>query len=66
MPVLEIGQEKARTAVGPNVVENNGEQVSLPAAASGCKEKRGEVEPEDLSGDLLVQLATVTEHLNRH
>src|SRR3974390_1548641 len=29
------------------------------------KEKRGEVEPEDLSGDLLVQLGTVTEHLNR-
>ena len=30
------------------------------------KEKRGEAEPEDLSGDLLVQLGTVTEHLNRH
>jgi hypothetical protein len=30
------------------------------------KEKRGEVEPEDLSGDLLVQLGTVTEELNRH
>jgi hypothetical protein len=30
------------------------------------KEKRGELEPEDLSGDLLVQLGTVTEHLNRH
>jgi predicted phage-related endonuclease len=30
------------------------------------KEKRGEVEPQDLSGDLLVQLGTVTEHLNRH
>ena len=30
------------------------------------KEKRGEIEPEDLSGDLLVQLGTVTEHLNRH
>jgi hypothetical protein len=30
------------------------------------KEKRGEVEPEDLSGDLLVQLSTVTEQLNRH
>jgi predicted phage-related endonuclease len=29
------------------------------------REKRGEVEPEDLSGDLLVQLGTVTEHLNR-
>jgi predicted phage-related endonuclease len=30
------------------------------------REKRGEAEPEDLSGDLLVQLGTVTEHLNRH
>jgi len=29
------------------------------------KEKRGELEPEDLSGNLLVQLGTVTEHLNR-
>src|SRR6478736_5103942 len=30
------------------------------------QEKCGEREPEDLSGDLLVQLGTVTEHLNRH
>jgi predicted phage-related endonuclease len=30
------------------------------------KEKRGEVEPEDLSSDLLVQLGGVTEPLNRH
>jgi predicted phage-related endonuclease len=30
------------------------------------REKRGEIEPEDLSGDLLVQLGTATEHLNRH
>src|SRR6516225_10209022 len=30
------------------------------------KEKRGEVEIVDLSGDLLVQLGTATEHLNRH
>ena len=30
------------------------------------KEKRGEVDPEDLSGDLLVQLGAVTEPLNRH
>jgi predicted phage-related endonuclease len=30
------------------------------------KEKRGEVESEDLSGDLLVQLGVVTEQLNRH
>jgi predicted phage-related endonuclease len=30
------------------------------------QEKRGEMEPKDLSGDLVVQLGTVTEHLNRH
>src|SRR5580704_8085584 len=29
------------------------------------REKRGEVEPEDLSGNLIVQLGVVTEHLNR-
>jgi predicted phage-related endonuclease len=29
-------------------------------------EKRGEVEPEDLANNLIVQLGTVTEHLNRH
>jgi predicted phage-related endonuclease len=30
------------------------------------REKRGEVEPEDLSGNLIVQLGRVTEDLNRH
>src|SRR6476646_3547138 len=30
------------------------------------REKRGEAEPEDLSDNLVVQLGTVTEHLNRH
>src|SRR3954449_11950333 len=30
------------------------------------REKRGEVEPEDFSGNLMVQLGTVTEDLNRH
>src|SRR5215216_5926383 len=29
------------------------------------REKRGEEEPEDLSGNLIVQLGTVTESLNR-
>jgi predicted phage-related endonuclease len=29
-------------------------------------EKRGEAEPEDLSGNLIVQLGSVTEALNRH
>ena len=30
------------------------------------REKRGEIEPEDLSGNLIVQLGLVTEPLNRH
>src|SRR3984893_19202010 len=30
------------------------------------REKRGEAEPEDLSGNLIVQLGSVTESLNRH
>ena len=30
------------------------------------RQKRGEVEPEDLSGNLIVQLGCVTEDLNRH
>jgi predicted phage-related endonuclease len=30
------------------------------------REKRGEAEPEDLSGSLIVQLGVVTESLNRH
>jgi predicted phage-related endonuclease len=29
------------------------------------REKRGEAEPEDLSGNLIVQLGLVTEELNR-
>jgi predicted phage-related endonuclease len=29
------------------------------------QEKRGEIEPEDLSGNLVVQLGVVTEDLNR-
>src|SRR6202023_3956779 len=30
------------------------------------REKRGEAEPEDLSGNLIVQLGLATEALNRH
>src|SRR6516162_7977029 len=37
-----------------------------PALLRLWKQKRGEIELEDLSGDLLVQLGSVTEHLNRH
>jgi predicted phage-related endonuclease len=50
-----IGGSDARTIMG----EDEAALVRL------WKEKRGEVDPEDLSGDLLVQLGTVTEHLNR-
>jgi predicted phage-related endonuclease len=37
-----------------------------PALVRLWREKRGEIEPEDLSGDLIVQLGIVTEPLNRH
>src|SRR5688500_11843085 len=30
------------------------------------REKRGEADPDDLSGNLVVQLGSVTEELNRH
>src|SRR5580704_1891099 len=36
-----------------------------PALLRLWREKRGEVEPEDLSGNLIVQLGVVTEHHNR-
>src|SRR4249919_3570214 len=36
-----------------------------PALIRLWREKRGEVEPLDLSGNLIVQLGVVTEHLNR-
>ena len=51
-----IGGSDARVIMGDNEA----------ALLRLWREKRGEFEPEDLSGDLLVQLGTVTEHLNRH
>jgi predicted phage-related endonuclease len=36
-----------------------------PALIRLWREKRGEVEPEDLSGNLVVQLGVATEDLNR-
>jgi len=50
-----IGGSDARIIMG----ENEAALLRL------WREKRSEVEPEDLSSDLLVQLGTVTEHLNR-
>ena len=51
-----IGGSDARIIMG-------GDEASLVRL---WREKRGEVEPEDLSNNLIVQLGTVTEHLNRH
>src|SRR3974390_233252 len=50
-----IGGSDARTIMGDD-------EAALDRL---WKEKRGEVDPEDLSGDLLVQLGSVTEQLNR-
>ena len=50
-----IGGSDARIIMG----ENEAALLRL------WKEKRGEIEPEDLSGNLIVQLGVVTEELNR-
>ena len=51
-----IGGSDARTIMG----------ADEPALLRLWREKRGEVEPEDLTANLIVQLGVVTEHLNRH
>jgi predicted phage-related endonuclease len=53
---LFIGGSDARIIMG-------GDEVALTRL---WREKRGELEPEDLSGNLVVQLGIVTEPLNRH
>jgi predicted phage-related endonuclease len=50
-----IGGSDARIIMGED----------LPTLLRLWSEKRGDIEPQDLSSDLLVQLGTVTEHLNR-
>jgi predicted phage-related endonuclease len=51
-----IGGSDARIIMGDN------EQALLRL----WREKRGEIEPEDLANNLIVQLGAVTERLNRH
>jgi predicted phage-related endonuclease len=51
-----IGGSDARTVMGDD-------QAALERL---WREKRGEVDPEDLSANLIVQLGVVTEPLNRH
>src|SRR6202140_5669254 len=50
-----IGGSDARTIMGDDEA----------ALLRLWREKRGEVEPEDLSGNLIVQLGNATEELNR-
>src|SRR5216117_1439741 len=50
-----IGGSDARTIMGDDEA----------ALLTLWREKRGEVEPEDLSGNLVVQLGVATEDLNR-
>src|SRR3954467_10095031 len=52
---LFIGGSDARIIMGDDE----------PALLRLWREKRGEVEPEDLTKNLIVQLGSVTEHLNR-
>ncbi|MEO6382397.1 MAG: YqaJ viral recombinase family protein, partial [Nitrobacter sp.] len=51
-----IGGSDARTIMGDDET----------ALLRLWREKRGEIEPEDLSGNLIVQLGSLTEPLNRH
>jgi predicted phage-related endonuclease len=50
-----IGGSDARTIMG----------ADEPTLLQLWREKRGQLEPEDLSGNLIVQLGLVTDQLNR-
>ena len=57
-------QHKRRTYIGGSdarIIMGNDEEALIRL----WREKRGEVEPKDLSGNLIVQLGIVTEDLNR-
>ena len=63
-PLSTRTYESRRTFVGGSdarIIMGNDEAALVRL----WREKRGEVEPEDLSGNLVVQLGTVTEALNR-
>ncbi len=65
MNLSEANRRDRRSFVGGSdarIVMGNDEAALLRL----WKEKRGELEPEDLSENLLVQLGTVTEPLNRY
>jgi predicted phage-related endonuclease len=62
--IRRISQEHRRSFIGGSdarIIMGDDEAALLRL----WREKRGEVEPEDLSGNLIVQLGLVTEPLNR-
>ena len=65
MQISKISNPDRRTFIGGSdarIIMGEDEAALLRL----WREKRGEVEPADLSGDLLVQLGSVTERLNRN
>ncbi len=61
----KVGAAQRRSFIGGSdarIIMGNDENALLRL----WREKRGEAEPEDLSGNLIVQLGVVTEALNRH
>jgi predicted phage-related endonuclease len=64
LPNLEINRINRRSFIGGSdarVIMGDDEAALLRL----WREKRGEVEPEDLTGNLVVQLGLATEDLNR-
>src|SRR6266702_2971183 len=63
-PELSVSNDRRRFIGGSDarIIMGNNEAPLLRR----WREKRGEIEPEDLSGNLLVQLGVVTEPLNRN
>src|ERR1700745_47554 len=59
-PILK-GRRTFIGGSGARIIIGAGEEALLRL----WREKRGEVEPKDLSGNLIVQLGVVTEDLNR-
>src|ERR1035437_8799001 len=65
LQIGRISQEHRRSFIGGSdarIIMGDDEAPLLRL----WREKRGEIEPADLSGELIVQLGLVTEELNRH
>src|SRR5271156_1358792 len=64
MPLPKAARSERRTIIGGSdarIIMGDDEAALLRL----WREKRGEAEPRDLSGNLIVQLGAVTEQLNR-